>query len=237
MKPQHICIGVLLILNSCTNFVLPDRPRLLLFVDMTLSLNSDQSKRTVELAKQLLHGKRNYSSIAVYPIGAADQAPEPILSEIVKEHVSEHNRQLQKWDKRLDESVQEYKSNAHTCIMDSIEFASKQMASDQPKDSSTDLVFITDMIEDCPSTPLGVPTRLDKPTIKREIELASRFPTGRIKVTKAHVFILYPGDVEDRGPRKPRIDDLEQFWRTFVSRCDNPNVMISLSGLPPALMN
>lgn len=211
--------------------------RLLLFVDTTASLNAGQSDATASLARELLHKGREYDSVAVYPVGSADEAPPAVLDEPVKERVNDRRRQLQRWDILLDAGLGKHKNDAHTCLLDSVEFASKQLATlHLSQDSHVDLVFITDMIEDCPSNPLKVPIHLDKPSIKPEIELARQFPTGRIKLTNTRAYVVVPPDSKAH-PRGPRMDDLEQFWRTFFSRCgiQPTDVTISLSRVPPDL--
>jgi hypothetical protein len=216
-----------------------EQSRLVLFLDTTASLNDQQNAATVELAKKLLHGGREYDSVAVYPVGSANEAPAPVLDETVRERITERRRQLQRWDSQLDNVVRNHNKEAHTCLLDAFEFASKQLRTLQAsQDSRIDLVFVTDMIEDCVSTPLDLPIHLNKPVIRREIDLARQFPVRRIDLASAHVYIIVPPNTKARTSG-PRIDELENFWRSFLSRCavKPDEVTVSISRVPPQLID
>jgi hypothetical protein len=215
-----------------------DQSRLMLFVDTTASLNGTQYAATTSLASELLHKGRDYDRVAVYPVGSLGQAPPQILDEDVAQHLSRRRLQLMRWDLLLTQKLAAYKDDQHTCLLDSVQFAAGQIPTmDLTPTSRINLVIISDMIEDCQSSPMGPGVHLDKRSIQREIERVRHFPIGRIRLPQIKVYIVIPSG-SGAGPNDARLEDVETFWRAFVERCGlkPENLSISVGRVPEALL-
>jgi hypothetical protein len=157
---------------------------------------------------------------------------------LLAQHVKARRLQLMLWDRLLNQKLTTYKNDQHTCLLDSLQFAAGQIPNmDLTPASRVDLVVISDMIEDCQSSPMGPGVHLDKHSIQREIQQVRQFPTGRIRLPQTKVYILIPPG-SGAGPNDARVEDVETFWRVFLERCGvrPENLVISVGRVPEALL-
>jgi hypothetical protein len=235
MRAHHLVL-TLAVTTMCFANDDIDQSRLMLFVDTTASTN--QYAATTKLASDLLHKGRDYDRIALYPVGSLGQSPPPIFDEPVAEHVTQRRLQLMRWDLLLAKKLASYKNDRHTCLLDAVQFAAGQLpAMELTAKSHVDLVLISDMIEDCQSSPMGPGVRLDKRSVKRETELVRHLPTTLIRLPQMHVYIVMPPG-SGAGPNDARLQDVDDFWRAFLGRCGlrPQDVTITIGSLPAALL-
>src|SRR5215467_6995042 len=84
-----------------------------------------------------------------------------------------------------------------------------------------ELIFISDMIEDCPSTPLGVNIQLDKQSPVRDIKLLNSYATPP-DLSRLHLTIIVPTAKDTASVslgQRPDPRDLESFWKAVFARC------------------
>jgi hypothetical protein len=234
MRRQLTTLIATLVAGACCirSAEFPKTASLMLFVDASQSTNK---MKVLELASTVLHGARPGLKIEIYSIGSSGEIPAPIVREqrTAKSYASE--QQLNAWIKRLAGAMAE-KRYQQTCILNLFEFAAGQLRANPLKPGTrADIVFITDMIEDCKSTPFGVPVRLSTASLKGNMKAAAGFPQGKVDLGGQRVtFILPPSDEASSGPRRT---DLEMFWRTFLTRCTAadavaPEIIVSASSVP-----
>jgi hypothetical protein len=125
--------------------------------------------------------------------------------------------------------------------MNAFEFASNRIAA-APRSSEgrTEIVVVSDMLEDCKSTPLGESVRLEKQSLRAEIQHAVLFRPGHIVLSGTRITFILPGGYGTVPGPHPRVEELEQFWRGFLANCRlersaSPEVVISPSLVPESL--
>ena len=217
----------ILMLRSCGDP--PKRAELVVFVDTTASLNNEQTTSVAQLAKRLLQTEREYEKVSAYPINGAE-TPVAIFSEDVTDAASRQKEQREDWARKIDGAFKHTKGNTQTCILNSAEFASTLLPKGTALSRSVDLVFITDMLEDCPSTPFGGAVRFNKADIGREISQAAQFQEKKVDLSSAKVYMITPEGITP-GPHVPRLELREKFWRTFFTRCGSTPELVR--GTPP----
>jgi hypothetical protein len=228
----YLCLSALTLalLTSCPP---PPKTRVIfIFCDVTNSLVEQESAKVATHAADVLDGLPPGSLYRLYPIQAETGQLAPLEQGKIER---EDNPNVEKGRKRsrrqrLSESLaQLYKvTNVNrydnrTCILNTLGFASNQLR-DFPADKyQRELVFISDMLEECDATPLRQSVDIRKADIGREVKLAGDFPQG-IDFSGVIINIITPTTIEtyrNYDPKtRPQMDALQEFWFTVFKRCN-----------------
>lgn len=198
----------------------PRTAKLMLFVDATQSIRTTQSGTVRDLARRVLDGARPGLPIEVYLIGAAGESARPIIEERKPAQPYLLRPRLEAWTGTLTASFADRK-HPQTCILNLFEFVATQLQATPLKAGTrAELVFVTDMVEDCTSTPLGSPVRLTKDRFAAGMKAAASFPKGKIDLGGHRVTFIVP-DTE-AAPAGVRVSELTAFWEQWVKACAKP---------------
>ena len=217
----------------------PEQPPIALFLlDATSSLNEDEHKQVAKLATDMLRVLPPGSRYGVYPIHIeADRVPAIIPDTNISAQQTDvdRNDKLPTLEKVLtDKLYKVYKTgdriadDRRSCIMNMLWFAEDQLkrlsgTSTLEANNVYRLVIISDMVEECGSSPLGE-VRLNKQNIAEEIKLADNSftqITSQPNLSTVRVTVIFP--LAEQTPmelsRRPADRDLRLFWKKILTHC------------------
>lgn len=219
----------------------PEKPPIALFLlDATSSLNDAEHKQVAGLATNILKVLPHASQYGMYPIQIESARvpaiiPEAEVNAPTDVELEEYQQKtLPELEKQLAENLAKvYKTgdriadDRRSCILNMLWFAEdrlKQMsgASTLESDKNYRLVIISDMVEECGSSPLGE-VRLNKQNIGEEIKLADNFSqvASAPNLTDVRVTVIFP--LAQQSPielsRRPADRDLRAFWKKIFNHC------------------
>ena len=219
-----------------------EKPPVVLFLlDATSSLNDAEHKQVASLATALFRVLPPDTKFGLYPIQIESARVPAILPDDkvpsqesdVEERDYAKNK-LPKIEKDLADNLNRlYKSgdriadDRRSCIINMLWFAEdhlKQLSGASVLDQNNvyRLVIISDMVEECGSSPFGE-VRLNKQNIAEEIKLADNFTqiTSPPNLSNVLVTVIFP--LAQQGPmelsRRPADRDLRAFWKKILSHC------------------
>jgi hypothetical protein len=214
--------------------------------DVTGSLTPVESNSVAALTASVLDTLPPGAAYRVYPIHMDMERPSVIVDGMVPSlpgiwmdpNVAMARREFV--DTKLHEIHLEVngtslKVDSGTCILDGLSFVDNLFRSPEYEGIPKQLYIISDMIEECPMTPLGIGVSLHHRLSSRELEVASTFPTGPDWSSVA-VGLVVPADVTPaaRVQDRPRLRDLRLFWGRILSRwrVQNGNLVWGLGSAP-----
>ena len=237
----------LLLLASCTLCEGPPPKRTaartyLIFLDLTQSLNPAQQRSVTERITDLCRGMPGRSKLTVLPLGGYVARAGVLLNEELPDDTFvDGERALA--DRRaalpgeIATAAQNYTNSVtdkrflkKTCITQAIYEAQQRIAtngSDQP----ADIIFVSDMLEDCPTPILsGGPLLLEKVDIRAELARAQALDHPIADLRGANVTAIIPetGPTATRTPQ-PSVPDLQAFWATVFAHCNTANFSLATS--------
>ncbi len=219
----------------------PEQPPIALFLlDATSSLNDAEHKQVAGLATEILKVLPHASQYGMYPIQIESARvpaiiPDDVVDTLTDVELEEYDKKrLPKLEKELIDNLEKvYKTgeriadDKRSCIINMLWFAEdrlKQMSGAAALNSNKTyrLVVISDMVEECGSSPLGE-VRLNKQNIAEEIKLADNFTqiTSPPNLSNVHVTVIFP--LAQQSPielsRRPADRDLRAFWKKIFNHC------------------
>lgn len=226
-----------------------------IFIDLSLSLSDTQTNVLPAVLDALVGGMPAGSRVVAYPISEkvvaagplyettlpqADNATERLRLEAARKQLVPN---LLKAVDTMRSTLQSGTTLKHTCISDALRQAAKDASQFRTAARAglddLEIIFISDMLEDCRASLLRTPISLEKIDITTEIILARSVPehVRLVDLQRAHVTILLP-PIALAQPRtkRPEEYDLEAFWRAVLDRCnDDPNAFYFGASLPERL--
>lgn len=253
MTRRQLTLSAFAVLQSMSREVLcaskpPERPSILAVVlsDVTSSLNIEESKEVARLTSLTLDALPLGAEYRVFPIHMDMDRPAPIVQgevprlagfwndpslvtqrrNFIAEQVAEHYRKVNQRTRENDQ---------RTCILDSLQFVEGLFGLPQYASVPKQLTIVSDMIEECSMTPLGVGINLNKPAIDEEVRRATSLPTSA-DWSRVKVAIVLPSNSEPSGRarRRPRAAALRAFWtRVFRQyRVDEHQISWAIGMVP-----
>ena len=235
-----IAVGAM---SACVNDALaPPRKTTvaLIFSDVTSSLVPEESRRVATLTADVLDGLPPGAKYAVYPIQVETQRLTTVQEGMVAAGTNEQaaaSAVKQQRRKELDQAITDLyeqikrvrdhgssvgRPDNHTCILNALGFAADQFRQFSDRDKyELELIFISDMIEECNRTPLHRPIALAKRDISNEIELAETTDLS-LDLSAARVTIVIPSTVEtyqQSQVQRPDMRELQAFWKHILKHC------------------
>jgi hypothetical protein len=208
-----------------------------IFCDVTNSLNKSESEMVATMASKVLATFPTGTEYRIYPILAQTYQLAPINDNEQVLPPRDENPKIQDINqKKRQEEITSKLANLYnvtnagrydnrTCILNAIDFASNQLKDFGPDDYDRELIFISDMLEECDVTPLQHRINLRKGDISEEIKLASNFPKGA-DLSHMRITIITP-TTEDTYLKyqpglRPPMSSLQEFWYNIFKQCNIP---------------
>ena len=222
---------------------LPDPQVVVIFADVTSSLTVKQNRRVAELTKEVILHLPPLTTYRIYLI-QADPDEEPIGRGVIGR--ARNSREAEKRDKATQLEVDEYvdkieeryceinmkrgesvckekkwpsrpQPDQRSCILQVVENVARTYLREEQR-RPMDLVFISDMVEDCTDTPLNESIRLVKDDLSVDTSNIDRFrplqsipPDVRITIVRPHV---KDGLIESSARKRA----LEAYWKKVFGR-------------------
>jgi len=209
------------------------KPRVVavILADVTSSLNQDESMEVADLAASAIAALPQRSQVRLYPIHKATENPQLIRAETIYDDADIRKALEQPRRIRIRKQIAELyekinhppqSDDARTCILDELFFAGNYFGHPEFAHDRKVLLIVSDMLEDCGSTPLGQEIHLNKLDLRKELAAAQKAPPipGLAGVT---IVAVLPPTSQSRYHRgkHPRLEDLEAFWNEIVLRAGN----------------
>lgn len=228
--------------SACENgsLVQPRRTTVaLIFSDVTSSLVQQESKRVAALTADVLDALPPGTNYAVYPIQMETQRLAPIREGTVtagrgttadlaikqqrREELDQAITELYEQTRKVrDHGSLEGRPDNHSCILNSLTFAEQQFRQFADRDRyDLELIFISDMIEECNRTPMRRPITLAKKDISKEIKLAETVDLS-LNLSAARVTMIIPSTMEtyrQSQAQRPDLRELQAFWKQVMKHC------------------
>ena len=213
----------------------PERERVvLIFSDVTSSLAQRESEQVGNLTCNVLDALPPGTRYYVYPIQiealklepmyegtvrAQDRATTKAVNEARKKKISDEITRLYELIKTAKRADAYGKPDNHTCILYTLEFAQSIFKQFDQKNTDFDLVYVSDMIEECNTTPMRKPISLGPKHILEAIKLAKETDLN-LDLSYARVSMIIPAaaDATYTASGRPNPSDVQAFWEAILSR-------------------
>lgn len=214
----------------------PHRERVvLIFSDVTSSLLQRESEQVATLTCNVLNSLPLGTRYYVYPIQiealklepmyegrvmAHDRASTKVVNDARKKKISEEITRLYGLIKTAKRADDYGKPDNHTCILYTLEFAQTIFKQFDEKNTDFDLVYVSDMIEECNTTPMRRPISLGSKNMPEAIKLAKETDLN-LNLSHARVSMIIPAasDATYTASGRPNPSDVQAFWEAILSRC------------------
>jgi hypothetical protein len=213
----------------------------LVFCDITSSLDLSERNAVADLTANIILNLEPPVRYEVLPIMLETERAKPIISERVPVLVKpsdklQYRKALEALPAYLNKEISALYERANgpgtdpdrSCIINALERASGIF--DQYRSQGAyelHMIIVSDMLEECKQSPYGVPIRLNRVDIQKEIELAKK-PAKLGNLAGVRVALVVPsGGIYSSKYVRPPLRNLADFWRTIFRH----------SGLPPQQLN
>jgi hypothetical protein len=204
----------------------------LIMSDVTSSLLESESQQVGNLTCDVVESLPPGTRYSIYPI----QIEAHNLHAIYEGTIIDENRTTTKVviaarrDKILTEIKKLYeliktvkrsdaygKPDNHTCILYTLEFAQKIFKQFDQQNTDFDLIYVSDMIEECNTTPMGKPISLRRGNISEAIKLAKNTKLN-LDLSYVRVSMLIPAtDATYTAGGRPNPSDVQAFWEAVLA--------------------
>ncbi|HEV7745471.1 MAG TPA: hypothetical protein VGO56_10785 [Pyrinomonadaceae bacterium] len=244
-KRNRIIIPLILLLaiftlacppNCPPNCPPPERERVvLIFSDVTSSLLQSESEQVGTLTCDVLDSLPPGTQYRVYPIQIEGQKLEPMdegtivvnqipgtthaVNQARRKKISDEIKKLYELIKPVRRADADGKPDNHTCILYTLKFAQNIFKQFDEKNTDFDLIYVSDMIEQCNTTPMGKPISLGQANTSEEIKLAKETNLN-LDLSHARVSMIIPAtDATYTASGRPNPSDLQAFWEAILLHC------------------
>lgn len=208
----------------------------LIFADVTQSLTNEEQQRVSERVGKIVATIPPRSRLYVFPIlEDVPRAPAIFKGDLpairgTSDRVLIDGLRL-KWQTTISEELKKINQGPgigrkRTCVSGALQKASEIVSSSNP----AEIVLVSDMLEDCPSSLFHKPLTLEKADIGKELELAHGVAKPLLDLHNASVTVLLT-TVPTSQPHvaSPPEPDLREFWRTILDNCNDRKDNFSFS--------
>lgn len=211
------------------------------FLDLTRSLNDAQQQSVNERINDLCRGIPGRSRLTVLPLGGyVARAGVLLHEELPDDSFVDGERDLA--DRRaalpgeIATAAQNYNASItdknflkKTCISHALHEAQQRIATSGSQEPA-EIIFISDMLEDCPTSVLGGSLSLEKPDIHEELKRAQTLDRPLPDLRGANITAIIPetGPTATKTPQ-PSLPELESFWGTIFKGCHTASFSLGTS--------
>jgi hypothetical protein len=222
---------------------LSDPKTVVIFADVTSSLSVMQNRHVAELTKQVIFHLPPLTTYGIYLIQAdSDEAPiargtirsarnsedavrrRQELQAEVGEIVGQIERRYCEINASRGESVCKDKKcqprpqpDQRSCILNVVENVARTFLREEQR-RPIDLVFISDMVEDCADTPLNGSIRLIKDDLSSDILNIDRFRSLQPIPSDVRITVVRPHVTNGAIESSARKRSLEDYWKKAFGR-------------------
>jgi hypothetical protein len=256
----YLTVMILLVITSACDdspVVTPHRKQIvLIFSDVTSSLLPSENEKVANLTADVVDSLAPGTFYQIYPIQIEARVT-PVKEGHVLTNTTDQGNTFVK-EKRRNELIQFLgglynvvkgvrdnnakagKPDNHTCILNTLRVADQQLRQYDHAKYDLDLVYISDMIEECNRPdPMHQPLTLAKRDISNEIDLASRADL-KLDFSGVRIAVIIPATNETYTVmERPSLEQLKRFWEAIFRHCGysdallaDPNQFYFSAGLP-----
>jgi|GEM_PF-6043911 len=232
MRITAVCLALLF--YSCPEPKPETRRRIIIFEDLTMSLASDETNKAQAIVDEIIEKTPGGTDVVIIPICEnTDLAPDKTFTMPFPEGTSAYAERealaaRNQLKKEIHAFIQEVaRTNAlrreySSCISPALRRANTVMRVPQGKVQwKTDVIIVSDMVEECRASVLGQPVRLK--LAGHQFDEAQRL-VGHTQplpaLPGANVFVMIPKAmstiVED--PTYPKPHQVKDFWERLFAR-------------------
>jgi hypothetical protein len=226
----------------------PPGPNYIVFLDLSLSLSDVQQQSMDAVIRRFSNSVPPRSHLIVFPLGGYVEKAGPLVERAFPDDKFAVDRSelsamrqtlpstLQIAARAFARDIKNPKFAQHTCVSDAIRQA-EQVIRDRLSDERTEILFISDMLEDCPNSLLNGPISLEKTDIRPELARVRALPptVSLADLRGASVTCVVP--VSGPTPTKtkqPELEALRAFWAAVFSHCHHDEAAFRLGTLLPS---
>lgn len=213
---------------------------ILVFVDVTSSLSEDELTTAAGLAGQVLALVGEGDQFFVYPIHHDPERAQVFAhSGLPRRSRAEDRLYFQEQVRKLSQSLprvvrQTYDQfngpdspDDRSCILNTLYVAREVIA--RSPGSHVQILYLSDMVEECASSPLGETFDLDRRDISDDIARLAGIGADEIDcdanlLANASIAVVMPTTSTSAlaAERRPAVRDLRKFWQTALRHCGLP---------------
>lgn len=199
-----------------------------IFADVTESLSPEEEQSVYETVRDVVAVIPNGSQLWVFPI----------IEDVPRSHAVFHgtlppiestadriysNRLRQDWVGKIGRQLEGLRrgpktGRTRTCISGGLRKATELVSAG----SLTEVIFASDMLEDCPDSLLGGAVSLEKTDISKEVARARALPADHqlLDLKGANITaVLTTVPVSKPRVKRPPVHRVAEFWRAVLDRC------------------
>lgn len=223
---------------------LAQRPPKLMIIwwDITKSLYASEQDVGLEWAITVISNLPAHSTYYLFPINAETQRPTPLdqgekpvivspearllFAKEVKKRVWVNIGKLKRQIHQDEQAARSYggvvERDKRTCLLHALNY-SGTLLPNHTKDLQVEILFISDMIEDCFHQTLkggkGSFIQLTEENVESEMTAAAKIPLN-VQLKEVWITIIVPtASSETPVPRRPDMNGLQEFWRATFEKC------------------
>lgn len=213
---------------------------ILVFVDVTSSLSEDELGAAAGLAGQVLAQVGVGDQFFVYPIHHDPERAQVFAhSGLPRRSRAEDRLRFQEGVRKLSQSLprvvrQTYEEfngpespDDRSCILNTLYVVREAIA--RSPGSHVQIVYLSDMVEECASSPLGETFDLDRRDISQDIARVAGIVAEEVDcdanlLANASITVVMPTTSTSAlaAGRRPAVRDLRRFWQTALGHCGLP---------------
>ncbi len=237
------------------------RKLMIVWWDITKSLYATEQGAGLDWGTTIVSNLPAHSTYYFFPINAETQRPTPLdqgekppvdspearvlFRRALKKRIQDNVDKLRRQIRADEEAAKSYggviQRDRRTCLLDALNY-SGTVLQNEPKDIEAEIVFISDMVEDCFHQTLnngkGAFIQLTQPDVDSEIRAAAGIPLD-LQLKQVWVTVIVPTASSDTPVRqRPDMNGLQKFWRATFQRCglNTDKYQWSIGVLPPRLI-
>lgn len=219
-------------------------PRKLVIIwwDITKSLYASEQDVGLDWGLTVVANLPADSTYYLFPVNSETQRPTPLdygqkpatdspearllftrdLKKRVKENVDRLKRQIHEDEQAAKNYGGVIQRDKRTCLLHALSY-SGTLLQNHPKDLQVEILFISDMIEDCfhqtQNHGKGAFIQLTQVDVEPEMKAAAAIPLNA-QLKDAWVTVVVPtASLETPVPPRPDMNRLQEFWRAIFERC------------------
>jgi hypothetical protein len=235
--------GASLTLANCEKPRLMARPKnvaepkhfLIIFVDLTLSLNSNQVQSVRDRLAEIAANIPPQSKVIVYPLLRDVQGAGPIIkTDLGSGRTMEQRQRLKVTRGRIYTRILDALNAAgqpanrksdqlkQTCIASAL-YEAAQQVKDSEKDESIDIILVSDMLESCDRSLFGSRLDFEQASIESSVlqRAAHLKDEEKVDLHGARVTVIRPASgVSHPTVARPDPEVVRRFWETVLKQCN-----------------
>ena len=224
----------------------PPPTTFIVFTDVTLSLIPEERDSVRSATRQVIRLLPSEATLYVFPLlEDVERSPALLYGRLPKALSTRDSFDLSqaktKWQSdiatKLDAiSAGPAEGRKRTCISGALRKA-EVIARDVARPARTEIIIVSDMLEDCSQSLAGGQVSLERKSIAKEVEVARALPEKLLDLRGASVTALLPTiPMGKQNTVRPPVHELTAFWRAVLDRCgDDVNTFRLTTEIPERL--